>query len=86
LREYVDGRLETPSFRHGGKRAKGGESQVASTEDALWIGRDVDDTNGARFRGGLDELFIADAALTPQEIRHLMRENKPATPEMLAAQ
>ena len=86
LRQYVDGRLEATSFKHSAKRAKGVEAQIASTDDALWIGRAVDDSSGARFRGGLDELFIADAALTPQEIRHLMRENKPATPEMLAAQ
>jgi hypothetical protein len=86
LRQYVDGRLETTSFKHGAKRAKGRESQVASIDEALWIGRAVDDASGARFRGALDELFIADAALTPQEIRHLMRENKPATPEIIAAQ
>jgi len=82
----VDGRLEAVSFKHNNKRTKGGEAQVASAEDALWIGRAVDDSSGARFRGAIDELFVADAALTPQEIRHLMRENKPATPEMLAAQ
>jgi ferric-dicitrate binding protein FerR (iron transport regulator) len=86
LRQYVDGRLETTSYKHGGKRIKGAELQVASAADALWIGRAVDDASGARFRGALDELFIADAALTPQEIRYLMRENKPATQEMLAAQ
>lgn len=86
LRQYVDGRLETASFKHAGKRARGAESQIASAGDALWIGRPVDDASGARFRGALDELFVADAALTPQEIRHLMRENKPATQEILAAQ
>ena len=86
LREYVDGRLETPSFRHSSKHGKSPEAPVALTDDTLWIGRAVDDTNGARFRGALDELFVADAALTPQEIRHLMRENKPATPEIVAAQ
>jgi hypothetical protein len=86
LRQYVDGRLETISFKHAGKRAKGAEAQVAAVNDTLWIGRSADDASGARFRGALDELFVADAALTPQEIRHLMRENKPATPEILAAQ
>jgi len=86
LRQYVDGRLETASFRHTFKRSKGPEPQVASIDDTLWIGRAVDDANGARFRGTLDELFVADAALTPQEIRHLMRENRPATTEILAAQ
>jgi hypothetical protein len=87
LRQYVDGRLEAPSFKHFFKHAKDMEdTKVASAEDALWIGREVEDTSGARFRGMLDELFVADAALTPQEIRHLMRENKPATAEMVAAQ
>jgi len=86
LRQYVDGRLETVSFRHNLRRGKGADGQVAAAEDALWIGRAVNDSSGARFRGAIDELFIADAALTPQEIRHLIRENKPATPEMLAAQ
>ncbi|MEZ0254443.1 MAG: LamG-like jellyroll fold domain-containing protein [Chthoniobacter sp.] len=86
LRQYVDGRLETVSFKRNGKRGKGADAQVASVEEALWIGRAVDDSSGARFRGAIDELYVADAALTPQEIRHLMRENKPATPEMLAAQ
>jgi len=87
LRQYVDGRLETTSYKHTSRRVKGAESSsLAAREDVLWIGRPVDDASGARFRGALDELFIADAALTPQEIRHLMRENKPATQEMLAAQ
>jgi hypothetical protein len=86
MREYVDGRLESPSFRHTNKRSKGAESSVARINDTLWIGRPVDDASGARFRGTLDELYVADAALTPQEIRHLMRENKPASQEILAAQ
>ena len=68
------------------KRGKGMDASQFAAEDALWIGRGVDDASGARFRGSLDELFVADAALSPQEIRHLMRENKPATPEMVAAQ
>jgi ferric-dicitrate binding protein FerR (iron transport regulator) len=89
VRQYVDGRLETPSFKYAPKRSKGEAlppAPATPAEDALWIGRAVNDTDGARFRGMLDELFVADAALTPQEIRHLMRENKPATTEMLAAQ
>jgi hypothetical protein len=86
MREYVDGRLENPSFRHTSKRSKAAESSATPLADALWIGRAVDDASGVRFRGALDELFVADAALTPQEIRHLMRENKPATQEIVAAQ
>ncbi len=86
LRHYVDGRLETASNRRGGKRIKDPDMTAGSTEDALWIGRAMDHTEDEPFRGTLDELFVADAALTPREIMHLLRENKPATPEMLAAQ
>jgi hypothetical protein len=46
----------------------------------------MDRSDGEPFRGTIDELFVADAALTPREINHLLRENRPATPEMLAAQ
>jgi hypothetical protein len=88
VRQYVDGRLETPSFKHFAKHARDVEAPVPTSpvEDALWIGRAVNDTDGTHFRGMLDELFVADAALTPQEIRYLMRNNKPATLEILAAQ
>ncbi len=86
LRQYVDGRLETPSYKHTAHRPRlSPPSQLSVAEDTLWIGRSVDD-DGARFRGLLDELFIADAALTPLEIRHLMRENRPVTAEIVAAQ
>ena len=79
LRQYVDGRLETASFKHFFKRAKGVEAtQVASAEDALWIGREVEDTTGARFRGLLDELYVADAALTPvKSATSCARTNRP---------
>jgi len=86
LRQYVDGRLETASAKHFGKRGKGADTLAAATEDALWIGRAMDRAGREQFRGTLDELFVADAALTPREILHLLRENKPAPPEMLAAQ
>jgi hypothetical protein len=85
LRQYVDGRLEVASAKRAGKRARG-EALAAPAEDALWIGRALERAGSEPFRGTLDELFVADAALTPQEIRHLMRDNQPARPEMLAAQ
>ena len=40
----------------------------------------------AETSGLAQDSFIADRALTPPEIRHLMTHNKPATPETLAAQ
>ena len=89
VRQYVDGRLESPSDRRFAKRikaVKGGDSLASTADEFLWIGRGLSGKAADQFRGGVDELFLADAALTPQEIRHLMRENKPATPEMLAAQ
>jgi ferric-dicitrate binding protein FerR (iron transport regulator) len=89
VRQYVDGRLESPSDRRFAKRlkaGKGGDALASAADEFLWIGRGLGGKAAGQFRGDLDELFLADAALTPQEIRHLMRENKPATPEILAAQ
>lgn len=89
VRQYVDGRLESQSNRHfakRGKAAKGSDALASTADEFLWIGRGLGGKADEQFRGDLDELFLADAALTPQEIRHLLRENKPATPEMLAAQ
>jgi hypothetical protein len=81
IRQYVDGRLEGASAKRAGKRAKTLVAD-ASTPDTLWIGRD---SKGARFHGEIDELFLADRALAPQEIRQLMLRNQPALPETLAA-
>jgi len=86
LRHYVDGRLETAAIKRAGKRVKGPETLAGTTEEALWIGRAMDRADDEPFHGAIDELFVADAALTPREINHLLRENKPAPPEMLAAQ
>ena len=91
IRQYVDGRLEGLLTRRNGKRARGTQTESAdiagSAEDALWIGRSLaGGASAAHFRGALDELFVADRALTPPEIRHLMTQNKPLTPEILAAQ
>ena len=37
------------------------------------------------YRGEMDELFLADRALAPQEIRQLMNRNQPMRMEPLAA-
>jgi ferric-dicitrate binding protein FerR (iron transport regulator) len=86
IRQYVDGKLEATSFKHSLKRARGETATEVATNDTLWIGRAVDDSTGEHFRGMIDELFVADAALTPQEIRYLMQKSKPATLEIVAAQ
>ena len=80
VRQYVDGRLEGVSAKRFGRRV----AARASTDlpDTLSIGRAPD---GPRFRGELDELFIADRVLAPQEIRQLMHRNQPTRAEPLAA-
>ncbi len=88
LKSYVDGRLEGISSR-GATRRRGGvePSEIAASAGDLWIGRSPGPAQkGGRFRGDLDELFIANRELSPQEIRHLLRENRPASAELLAAE
>ena len=91
IRQYVDGRLDGLSARRNAKRGRGGSAAGRETagapEDMLWIGRNpAGHESAAHFRGALDELFIADRALTPPEIRHLMTQNRPLGPETLAAE
>ena len=83
IRQYVDGRLDSVSTRRAGKRG-GVRTRIVETAaiDTLWIGRDA---KGVLFHGEIDELFLADRALVPQEIRQLMQRNQPALPETLAA-
>ncbi len=82
IKHYVDGRLDAPAARHWLKQAPGANDPADSSEETLWIGG----SNAERFRGELDELFVADRALKSQEIRHLMQHNAPAPAEMLAAE
>ena len=84
VRQYVDGRLENATTRRVAKKmiARGGVAAGAPEPDKLTIGAGLD---GTLFRGELDELFIADRALTPQEIRQLMHRNLPLRAEPLAA-
>jgi hypothetical protein len=82
VKQYVDGRLEgsarKPPKRGSAATALNDES-VTSASDVLWLGCRLG-SDGAlkeRFRGQLDELFIADRALTPREIVTVMSENHP---------
>ncbi len=86
IKHYIDGRLDTVTWKHGGKKSAGEFAEIAATsEDTLWIGQGLGE-GAERFQGQLDELFIADRALTPHEIRYLMTHNAPAPTEMLAAE
>ena len=84
VRQYVDGRLETVAVKRNVKRtiARSSAAPGALAANTLSIGCGAD---GGRFRGEMDELFIADRVLGPQEIRQLMHRNQPARPEPLAA-
>ena len=84
IRQYVDGRLEGAPLRRAAKRAlaRSGAPTDAGTPDTLTIGASAD---GTFFRGEMDELYIADRALAPQEIRQLMNRNQPMRMEPLAA-
>jgi hypothetical protein len=80
VKQYVDGRLE------GEGRPSPPGSQFATepnrtVADRLWLGCRLGD-NGPRqdrFRGEMDELCIADRALSPRQIVQLLRHNQPET-------
>lgn len=78
---YVDGRLETGATnalrqnRHGMPAAQGG---------LLWLGGTQGGAGGSP-AFAVDELVVADRALSPQEIRHLRATNRLATADTLAA-
>lgn len=71
---YVDGALEPVSQRILGVID-------TSTQDAshgVWLGRNINIDSGYQFfRGALDEVYIFDSALSPQEIRNIMEHNEP---------
>jgi len=84
IRQYIDGRLESAPLKQGGKRviARLHPGGAARPMDSLTIGAGAD---GTFFRGEMDELFIANRVLVPQEIRQLMHRNQPVQAVPLAA-
>ncbi len=77
VRQYVDGSLESSTVIAGRKRAPAvGEN--AAMNDVVWLGRRIGPSGALadHFRGEIDELFIANRALEPQEIVSLMSENR----------
>ncbi len=55
------------------------DTRVEDVDHGVWLGRDVTSASdsGRFFRGGLDEVYIFDVALTQDEVRTLMMENEP---------
>lgn len=77
VKQYVDGRLESSTIIPGKTRGPAVSGNPALA-DLVWLGARLG-ANGPReqrFRGDLDELFIADRSLEPREIVSLMVENR----------
>ncbi len=77
VRQYVDGRLESSTVMSGRTRGPAVAENAALT-DIVWLGRRLGPggPRADRFRGDLDELFIVDRGLEPQEIVSLMNDNR----------
>lgn len=86
VKQYVDGRLESSTIVPGKTRAPAGTGDPALT-DVVWLGCRLGNTGPRqdRFRGEMDELFIADRGLEPNEIVALMKDNRPPATALVAA-
>lgn len=79
VKQYVDGRLESNTVTPGEKRSIAAKVKVddsADSTDWLYLGCRLG-ANGPRkerFRGGIDELVIADRSLEPGEVVQLMED------------
>jgi hypothetical protein len=74
--QYVDGRLESSTIVQTRMSAQPGHGDAAVT-DVIWLGaRLTGQVRRERFRGEMDEFFIADRILDPNEIVTLMRDNR----------
>jgi hypothetical protein len=80
VKQYVDGRLESSTIVPGRIRAPAGAANPA-LDDLVWLGCRLGNTGPRheRFRGEIDELYIADRALAPQEIVQVMSDNRVLT-------
>jgi hypothetical protein len=90
VKQYVDGRLEgegnpsSPGSR--GFAMPPSAEEITTVTDTMWLGCRLGG-NGQRrerFRGEMDELFIADRAMGPREILQLMKDNQPPLSELAA--
>jgi hypothetical protein len=71
---FVDGEVEPVSNRILGEI----DTSTRDASHGVWLGRNINIDNDFKFfRGGLDEVYIFDAALTQEEIRRLMTHNEP---------
>jgi hypothetical protein len=75
VKQYIDGRLESSTIVPGTLHPVS-LTGSAALMDVVWLGCRLTGKQPERFRGELDELFIADRGLEPQEIVSLMNDNR----------
>ncbi|MEI6808007.1 MAG: LamG-like jellyroll fold domain-containing protein [bacterium] len=80
VKQYVDGHLECVTVRPAKKYRR--NSPAALTDETLLSSLSTAGTG--RFSGKLDELFIADRALVPREIKELLRSSTPAGQQLVS--
>lgn len=88
VKQYIDGRLESSTISLDAVRARAGTGDGTEL-DTVFLGSRL--TAGKRFqperfRGEIDELFIADRNLEPNEIVSLMRDNRLPVAGLAASQ
>jgi len=77
VKQYIDGRLESSTTTlTPGRSSSTPLTGEAALLDVVWLGCRLTGKQPERFRGALDELFIADRSLEPQEIVSLMHDNR----------
>jgi hypothetical protein len=86
VKQYLDGRLESSTIIPGKVRGPAGSPNPA-LDDVVWLGCRLGSTGPRfeRFRGEIDELYIADRVLAPEEIVALMTANGLETPPTAVA-
>ena len=87
VKQYVDGRFEgegKPSPPGTEISAKYSTPQTSAVSDVLFLGCRIGNSGPRkdRFRGEMDELWVADGALGPREIVELMKFNRPPQAEL----
>jgi ferric-dicitrate binding protein FerR (iron transport regulator) len=85
VKQYVDGRLESSTIIPGRTRGPA-VTENESVADTVYVGcrLGVSGVMPQRFRGEIDELFIADRGLEPNEIVALMKNNRLPSGTLLA--
>jgi ferric-dicitrate binding protein FerR (iron transport regulator) len=78
VKQYIDGRLESSriTLTPGTARTIATTAATPAATDVVWLGCRLTGKQPERFRGEIDELFIADRGLEPQEIVSLMKDNR----------